>query len=274
MPSVPVLHPLETLPFQIQFEATRVALSNGALANNQEISALLSSYCDRLYDAGTYTEVLDILREYSPHSVLERSAESTWTEFRGHKGWTDNLYMTGRVYTNTIKPQPSDRVSFDIELSPLSRSKGCRFFNRFGSDRFLTLRLPSFSNRNMSRQLLEDRLVDWLVDEEIELLNRSWRCFYLREGKSKKKKAPDDKTYTTESFIQAVFFAVKGAGIGEDEEEMVRLGFRGLDKKLRGEMSVGDLLNWHVPTKNNEGMTVPKFWSRISLGEAYYVYCR
>jgi len=249
-----------------------VALSNGVFPVNEDVCDSLYRYCDDLFEAKTYSEVLGVMRRYYPGAaMLEKSSESTWREYKGRVGWTDKLYMTGRVSLKDPRAQKLEDIAFDIQLNSLSRSTGNRFFNRFGSDRFLTLRLPDMNDRGPNGLtpgvMVARRVEDWLVNEEIELVNRKWRCFYAKEGKSKKRSLEDDKIMITETFIQVVLFATSGVGIGDDKDEMTRLGFRGLDRKIRQEMSVEDLLKWHIPLEGNEHVTIPKFWSRISLGK-------
>ncbi|KAG0643041.1 RNA dependent RNA polymerase-domain-containing protein [Tuber brumale] len=264
-------HPLHTLPFHVQYEATRVALSNGVFPTNSDVSDSIHSYCDDLFAAKTYAEVLGIMGRYCPGAaMLEKSAESAWRGYKGRRGWTDKLYMTGRVSLKDPKARKPEDIAFDVQLNPLGRSTGNRFFNRFGSDRFLTLRLPDMTSRGQNGStpggMVARRVEDWLINEEIELANRKWRCFYAKEGKSRKRSLEDEKTFINETFVQAVLFATSGVGIGDDRDEMARLGFRGLDKKIRREMSADELLLWHIPLEGNEHVTIPKFWSRISLG--------
>lgn len=205
---------------------------------------------------------------------LEQTAESVWRGFKEGRGWPDNVYLTGTVHCakTPIKgcqppsqgPSSTD-VPWTITLNPLSRTKGNRFYNRFGSDRFLHLGLPPLSRQSgLPDTVLQQRLAritDWLADEEIVLMNRTWKFFYMRE-KTSGKKSNLGKT------MQAVFFAVRGVGIGDSlsDQEMNTLGFKKSDKKIRQEMDVEELLQWHIPLNGNLDMSIPKFWSRISLG--------
>lgn len=205
---------------------------------------------------------------------LEQTTGSLWRGFKEGRGWPDNVYLTGTIHyreTQRVRGAPIKgcqlplQGQYTITLNPLSRTGGDRFFGRFGSDRFLHLGLPSLSRQSgLSDAVLQQRVArvtDWLADEEIVLINRTWRFFYIRE-KTSKKKSDLGKT------MQAVFFATKGVGIGDSlsDQEMNALGFKRSDKKIRREMSTKELLEWHIPLDKNLGMSVPKFWSRISLG--------
>lgn len=273
-------HPLPTLHFAIQHEATRVALNEGPCSNDA-ICDHLRGYCDDLYEAKEYRDVWKTLTEFSKAAKnLEQTNESIWRSFNQRRGWPDNVYLTGTVHYGETQPvrgslvkgrQPllhgrrSEEVPLTITLNPMSRTKGNRFFNRFGSDRFLHLVLPSLSRQPgqpdavLQRRLA--RITDWLADEEIVLMNRTWKFFYIREKKSKKK---SDLGKT----MQAVYFATKGVGLGNklDAHGLDGLGFQVPDRKIRREMGVEELLKWHMPLDGNLSMSVPKFWSRISLG--------
>lgn len=268
-------HPLPTLHFAIQHEATRVMLNEGPCSNDA-ICDHLRGYCDDLYEAKEYRDVWETLTKFSKTAKhLEQTTESVWRGFKEGRGWPDNIYLTGTVHYDDTQPsspiksrQPLSQgpdVPLSITLNPLSRTKGNRFFNRFGSDRFLHLVLPPLSKQSgLPDAVLQQRLAritDWLADEEIVLMNRTWRVFYIRE-KTTGKKSDLGKT------MQAVFFAVKGVGIGDNlsDQEIDILGFNKSDKKIRQEMSVEALLQWHIPLTGNLSMSVPKFWSRISLG--------
>lgn len=285
-------HPLPTLHFAVQYEATRVALNKG-LTSDSLICAHLHGYCDDLYEAKDYPDVWRTLTRFSEAATaLERTNESVWRSFKDERGWSDNIYMSGKVHFgefrqvhgSAIKDGRSSQARIlsepplIITLNPLTRTTGNRFFNRFGSDRFLTLRLPPLtSNQGLPNNPLhpkqaQERIVDWLSDEDIVLMNRTWKCFYIKNGVSKRKPSKD-KPAITEYFSQAMFFATKGVGIGDslNDREMEALGFKNSYKKLRQEMSVGDFLKWHIPLEGNLEMTVPKFWSRISLGQYYHI---
>jgi hypothetical protein len=260
----PAAHPLPTLPFAVQWEATRVALDR-KIQSNSAICAYLNGFCDDLFNAEEYNDVWKTLTRFSEAAkLLERTSEAIWTSLKHKPGWLDSTYLTGSVHFGTRKMGSESKTPPQITLNPLLRARGNRFFNRFGSDRFLHLRLPSFQKlSNDDSEKARARITDWLVEEELELLNRRWKCFFIKHPKDSAKNS------TVKSFDQAVFFATEGVGIGEnlDEQELKALGFINDNRKLRHKMSARDLLEWHIPLQGkNLKETVSKFWSRISLG--------
>ncbi|RPB08414.1 RdRP-domain-containing protein [Morchella conica CCBAS932] len=258
----PAAHPLPTLPFPVQWEATRVALHQKI--QNSTICDYLNGFCDDLFNAEEYNDVWKILTRFPDTAkLLERTSEAIWMSLKHKSGWLDSTYLTGSVHLDTVNMGSESKIPLRITLNPLLRVRGNRFFNRFGSDRFLHLRLPSFQKLSDESEKARARIIDWLVEEELELLNRRWKCFYIKH--------PQDSTKNSSAkyFNQAVFFAIEGVGIGEniDEQELEALGFINDHRKLRHKMSARDLLEWHIPLQGkNLKDTVSKFWSRISLG--------
>ncbi|KAI5839622.1 RNA dependent RNA polymerase-domain-containing protein [Morchella snyderi] len=233
--------------------------------SNSDICAYLNGFCDDLFNAEEYNDVWKTLTRFSGNTkFLERTSEAIWTSLKQKSGWPDSTYLTGSVHFGTLRRGSGSKIPLNITLNPLLRARGNRFFNRFGSDRFLHLRLPSFRGlSNESSEKARARITDWLAEEELELLNRKWKCFFIKHPKNSAKNS------AVKSFDQAVFFATEGVGIGEnlDEEELKTLGFINDNRKLRHKMSARDLLEWHIPLQGkNLKETVSKFWSRISLG--------
>lgn len=81
---------------------------------------------------------------------------------------------------------------------------------------------------------------------ELQLLNRRWRCFYIKDD-AKKRRDKETGTTKTEGFLVAFFFAVSGAGIGSNAK-LQRIQ-RGLDAAEAPAMSREDLMCWHMPVE-------------------------
>ncbi|KAF8430536.1 RNA dependent RNA polymerase-domain-containing protein [Terfezia claveryi] len=257
----PWTYVLGKLPFWAQYEATRVALHCGLPLSNEELSNALSPYLVELQLACKANDLqcswYKIMGEFFSHHNTssqtslpkQRISTGLFTVLK-RDGWSKTAYMTGSIEFNTS----SNRPPFSIRLNALSHQSLNRFWRKYGSDRFLTVRLPSPPNVNKLHNMFYERkilcqtpqrfheaLVQFLMQEDIELLGRAWRLFYVKDGKDKKNK---DQPF------QAILFAVRGEGI-----------------KLEDECEVEELLNWHIPlVPKNLNSTVPKLWSRLSLG--------
>lgn len=152
---------------------------------------------------------------------------------------------------------------FKLRLNPLKVDRTCRFYRRFGSDRFLSITMP-FPSQPPSHLSLKDQvslreaLTDWLVDSNHHLLNRTWKAFYVDDFKNK------SKSKTGKPMVRVDFFAVDGldfttrlspptlSPINESSESHTR-------------MTVDQLLQWHIPLEDNRSQTDCKLFNRIGL---------
>ncbi|KAF8536669.1 RNA dependent RNA polymerase-domain-containing protein [Trichophaea hybrida] len=215
-------------------------------------------------------------------------SEEVWLMLNGPTPWTNDIELTGTGSFN----QKAKEFKLDIRLNPPSiKGKGNKFAYRFGSDRFLTIKIPTTSFRVKPKDggpvetEIRSQMVRWLVANEIRLLSRCWRCFFIKTRSQKKRKETDredtspealnpEKTgaSTSEGFLWAYFFAESGIGLGEPSYlEKEQLGFlkdptTSRDEMIRTDMSRDDLIRWHMPLDKHMNSTFSKIWSRISLG--------
>lgn len=249
---------LGELPFWAQYEATRIALHCGVPLSNSELCKALSPYADQLNIACQAKDLqrswqialTEFASSYSPTIPSQRVSAPLWA-FLQEGGWGKTVCMTGTIIYSTSGKSP-----FNIKLNPLTRQPSNRFWRKFGSDRFLTLRirsapsprgLPHAMDSARKKKFAEkyyESVVEFISEEPgIELLGRTWKLFYLKDPQEKKDKNIADP-------YQAVLFATRGKGISPDQE-----------------WGVANLLNWHIPlVPTNLNTTVAKLWSRISLG--------
>jgi hypothetical protein len=317
-------HPFASFPYFIQYEITRFSLAIGvSLDDCSEVIPDIAGYfgdefCDpeltrdRFMD--TILDFTEALKERIPFGIEYAQApleiaDQIWDRLSTNEGWPAELDLSAVA----LLSETSDEVDFNLRLQPLSISgKSSRFSHRFGSDRLLQVRLPTISRslmdnlppplhkQNLTQEDLRKQTVDWLVNTRLELFNRRWRCFYVKD-ESKKKKDKDSGTSKTEGFLVAFFFAETGAGIGhnvEREREQLGLsGTRGLaipgeteeERKDRlrkapitREMTRDDLICWHMPVDvlidrmagtndfETRGGMFAKMWSRITLGNCLF----
>jgi hypothetical protein len=152
---------------------------------------------------------------------------------------------------------------FKLRLNPLKIDRTCRFYRRFGSDRFLSITMPSPSQppshlRLKDQASLREVMTDWLVKNNHYLLKRTWKAFYVDDFKTK------SKFKTGKPRVRVDFFAVDGSDfttrlspptlspIGETCEGHTR-------------MTVDQLVQWHIPLDDNRYQTDCKLFSRIGL---------
>lgn len=255
----------QELPFWAQYEATRVALHCKISLSNQEISGAFEEYMDELLMAykatdhrSWYRTLAEFCCRHSCSLPRLRMSSAMWTTLqRGN--WPQDkgisVSLTGIVKFNSSHDAKSSL--FTILLNPLDTMRGNRFWRKFGSDRFLTLKLPTVPReeslptktpfrykRLCTPDKFNEAIIDFLMQEPgIELLGRVWKCFFIRDPRERKQKSNSGL-----GPFQAILFAVSGEGIQEN-------------------FGVEDLLHWHIPfVPQNLETRVPKLWSRISLG--------
>lgn len=256
------------LPFWAQYEATRVALHCRIALSNQEISSAFEEFVDQLLEAYKATDqqrswhraMAEFCQRYSRSLPQLRTPSTIWTSLQGGNWPLDksiSISLTGTVefdISRDVKSGP-----FTILLNPLDTMRGNRFWRKFGSDRFLTLKLPAVPRegrlptrapiqykRLCAPESFNKAIINFLMQEPgIELLGRIWRCFFIRDPRERERKRKPNSSLGP---FQAILFAVSGEGIQEP-------------------FGVEDLLNWHIPlVAENLESKVPKLWSRISLG--------
>lgn len=194
--------------------------------------------------------------------------------------WTieDGLYYnrnSGDCASFTAKLRFNEELAgpiFDFQLNPIKYERGCRFYRKFGADRFLTIEMPYFdedtfrsSTKPQSKRVqqlraltandrLHNTLFQWLVSTQHHIVGRQWRVFYVesKSGQSRKKR-------DQEGILQRMhLFAVDGTNFQESQSP--DLGGRHTPTSLL------DFLQWHIPLCHNLESTCLKLFARIQLG--------
>jgi len=286
--------PFETFKYLLQHEVTRVSLALGLSPEECETRVpIIAENCGQAFhNAQTRKELWDAMKLFAQQlstgkPMPEPLPDDVWLTLNGSTSWSNVVELTG-VASLDLKAKG---FNLNIRLNPPSiKGKGHKFAYRFGSDRFLTLKIStnSFRAKQKDRSVEEEirsQMARWLMVKELRLINRCWRCFYVKGGNKKKRKEADqedtspeslnpEKTgaSTTENFLWAYFFAESGIGLGEPSYRVQgQLGFlndakTGQDEMIRTEMSRDDLIRWHMPIDKHMDNTFAKIWSRISLG--------
>lgn len=258
----PPARPFRTFQYIFQWEVTRFSLALGISLEDLEakVPGLAEPFAEDLHNATSFGQYWKVMKDYARHLIPAGKKMPTlgllplnvWQMFKD-KGWSNGFELSGRA---TFIP---DSDHLEIVLNPPSLGwRSTRFAARFGSDRFLTLRVPS----GQGAQAKREQIVEGLVRKELKLINRTWRCFYVRDGGKKAKDNPKDK----ETYLLAYFFAESGIGLGTvSYRAREQLGFIEDEKLVRGEMTRDDLIRWHMPMEQQLDKDFSKIWSRISL---------
>ena len=155
-----------------------------------------------------------------------------------------------------------------LELQPLKHEQSCRLHRRFGSDRFLDLRIPSLDSWNITglpTEGLQTALAQWLTRNSHHFLARSWAAFWIRsEGRKSTSRETQIGTKTETSCYERVsFFATDGA-------ELLPAPFSSPRKDENHNPGVNisrdAMLKWLLQFHKNGDKPYLKLFSRISLG--------
>jgi hypothetical protein len=262
--------PFESFQYLLQWEATRMSLALGIPLNDLEyrLPNLVEPFAYDLHHASTSAQQWQALKEFarqiqptgSKMRAIEPLPNNVWQKFKENKGWSNNFELTAKARF----VEGSNPLEIEIALNPPSlEGKLNKFTARFGSDRFLTIRVPSVHPRKSGADAQRKQIVEWFVRKELRLLNRTWRCFYIRDAGKKAKENSKDK----ENYLLAYFFAESGVGLGSiSHRAREQLGFVEDEKLNRTEMSRDELIRWHIPIEQQLDKDFSKIWSRISLG--------
>ncbi|KAI5799109.1 RNA dependent RNA polymerase-domain-containing protein [Peziza echinospora] len=226
-----------SLPFWAQYESTRVALECNSKTTPSDIARELSSspLFDQLNsscrDPLGYVAWNKALALFGMNKKLRRFDKISPGLFASleRQGWGTTTHMSGEI-TSDFKVSPKNR--FAISLQPLRTAQSNRYCRKYGSDRFLTLKLPEIGGSRDEFNKRVESVLGFIMNEQgIELIGRVWQALYVRPGLSDQ---------------SVIFFATRGEGI-ED-------------------ISIAEVVQWHIPlnTKNINSV-IGKLYTRFQL---------
>ncbi|KAI9822511.1 MAG: hypothetical protein M1827_000230 [Pycnora praestabilis] len=184
--------------------------------------------------------------------------------------WTDagrqfqDVTISGKLTYNRGLEGPM----LNFILNPLKKELSHRFARRFGNDRFLVMTLPGLTKRYMPSHLCKDdklvreRLVEWLSTNEHQIMGRTWRAFSVKSVQaSKSTKQGSDKDLNEPSY-QIYLFAERGCDMKPHTGQLPSKHER---PDQHSEMTVEELLEWHLPRQRNPDITYLKAFQRYHL---------
>ncbi|KAJ5626669.1 hypothetical protein N7528_004096 [Penicillium herquei] len=213
-----------------------------------------------------YTQFWQWVEKHSKRQgkpIPEKPSRRAWDA--AHGDFKTDRHSEVVVFTGELNWISFDEGLFDLKLNPPKAEKTCRFHRRFGSDRFLTLTMPTLSRppseigSPSQPSLLRECISAWLIVNKHQCFGRTWRPFFVEEvkNKSKTKKVPR---------FRIEFFAVDGIDFLPKNpfSSLVALPRQQSDKHTA--MTLHDLLEWHMPKSHNANQSNCKLFQRLSLG--------
>ncbi|KAK6534105.1 hypothetical protein TWF281_005443 [Arthrobotrys megalospora] len=262
-----VFHDLET-PFWLQWEAQRFILTSNA--RNTETTAVLEPLMSLLKAFAGKPELApeqaqDRFKEFAfsfkggDTSIQNIKRDSYVAILQGESAWDDRIQLSAEFKLEMVlDPNGTGRQICKPTLRPrpLSlRSTSSRFDSKFGSHRFMVLRIPKIgekpgtSNVNISYEAI----ATYLSHEGFQYLGRRWRPIYHRPAsKDENGKRVSQSKQDPGLQVSIIMFAESGPGLDpHDQLDMV---------------GVRSAMEWLIPIEPNLDMPQCKFYARNALG--------
>lgn len=249
-------------PAVVIWEVTRVALHCGV-----DVASLELQYDERLMDLDTLWHALRNHPSLRGKTFPAKSDPIAWRDglYNNFESDGDALVMlTATMHASKSKHGPA----MQLELHPLKREQGSRLLRRFGSDRFLEVRIPSIDTWLAGEQGAEALVARWLASEPHMFMDRCWSAFFIRE-RSEKSETKDEKHGQEPKVIfneRVLFFAESGRYLANARPTIFSRS-NSIWPTPRTACSRTDMLNWLLNFNENLDKSYLKLFSRIALGQ-------
>lgn len=189
--------------------------------------------------------------------------------------WRDGFYNNfesdggaAALLTATMHATRSSAgLALILELHPLKREQSSRLFRRFGSDRFLEIRIPSVDSWLKDEEDAEAIVASWLAGQPHPFIGRDWSAFFVRD-RSEKSQDPNAKEGPEARVIfndRVIFFAERGKGLTE-VGTVTSIPPKNKCPVFRAACTRDCMLNWLLNFGVNGKESYLKLFSRIALG--------
>ncbi|EGX51541.1 hypothetical protein AOL_s00054g240 [Orbilia oligospora ATCC 24927] len=251
-------------PFWLQWEVERMILATTARnAEADKVPKLLKELLKQFLkepDMG-YEAVQDKFKEFwtqfkqeEKYDIPNLKRDSYAAILRSENGWDNRIQLSAELSFERF-PGTNGAKSLQVfkpTLRPRAlnlRSTTTRFDRKFGSDRFMSLRVPKIdsASKNIDLDTHHNALARYLSHEGFEFLGRRWRAICHRsstkdENGKRISLAKQDKTLQ----VIVIMFAVSGPGLETVDQRSA--------------------VEWLVPIEKNMDSKQCKLYARIALG--------
>ena len=165
---------IHTFKYFIHYEVSRICLSLGVSLEDAEIRGIAETFAFDLHEAPSQAIFWDVLTEFgrqisrnvTNNTILDPIPQEVWNALNhiDAKGWPKEIELSGLVSFGKLR-----NLEFTLN-PPRHRPVMNKFAHRFGSDRFLMLRLPLLPFKEEEEGGPRSNIVRWLVDTEISLI--------------------------------------------------------------------------------------------------------
>ena len=208
-------------------------------------------------DYGSLWSSLSTVAATLKTTLPERSSPQAWTNAEGD---FKKVSLSGELKF----AEQSGGSLFDFTLRPLKIDASYRLARKFGGDRFFTLALPSLESDDLPQYLkpfsavVRDKVRRWIVDDAHYFVGRKWRAFFVKPETHKK----GGKSNNSSQLRYRIFM------FAEDGDDFRQSGTRGeVDPRnpIHTPSSIRDMIEWFMPSVQNQDQKVLKFFSRLAL---------
>jgi hypothetical protein len=257
------------LSFRKRYELLRI--SQSADLNLADLISMTLSCGD---DYEKLWASASILAANSASKMPERGKAEAWGFARDT--YLDDTKARSVIFSGTLEwNNPGVPGLLHLRLQPLKLEESCRFHRAYGSDRFMSISMPSLSRGYLPSHLkhrheaVHASVTEWLATCEHNIAGRKWKAFFVEGAKRRwRKKTRDrekatkrEKTVNIQGF-KILLFAIDGIDFLDAKRPSPPETVSG----SHTHDSIENLLNWHIPIHANIESTDCKAFQRFALG--------
>ena len=204
----------------------------------------------------------------------DRSRAEAWNFAYG--SYRDDTKTKSVIFSGTLDwNKPGIPGLLNLQLQPLRLEEGCRFHRAYGSDRFMSISMPSLSGAHLPDHLkhhheaVHASITAWLAKSEHEIAGRTWKAFFVEGAKRRwrKRNRDTEESKKKEKTVNILGFKIHLFAIG-GIDFLNKNGHSPPEDLSRSHTkdSVESLLDWHIPVRANLESTDLKAFQRFALG--------
>ena len=254
-------------PLPVIWEVTRVALHCGV-----DLAHVNLRYDESWNDQDTLWDTLGRHLAFKKKRLPGKSDPLAWRDALLNNYESDGgaaVLLTATMHAT----EPSTVPLLKWELHPLKREQSSRLFRRFGSDRFLEVRVPSIDSWLKDEKDAEAIVASWLANQLHPFICRRWSAFFVRD-RSEKAEIPNAQDDPNPRYIfneRVLFFAETGKGLSSTAIPDL-IPPKSESQTIRTACTRKCMLNWLLNFEMNHGQSYLKLFSRLALGELISLY--
>lgn len=251
---------LAKAPLVVLWEVTRVALHCDV-----DLAHVDLRYAESWNNQDTLWDVLKTHPFFKGKRLPIKSDPLAWRDGLLNNFESDGgaaVSLTATMHATKTKSGPL----LKLELHPLKREQSSRLFRRFGSDRFLEVRLPSVDSWLADESDAEAIVASWLAAQSHPFIGRHWAAFFIQDRSVKSQdpnaqEGPEARVIFNE---RVLFFAERGKGLEAGPLDCIPP--KSECQIVRAACTRNLMLDWLLNLKKQGKESYLKLFSRIALG--------